>query len=201
MKETQLQTHILRRRTALLRLTYTAVCLALALVLPFLTGQLRELGQAFSPMHLPVLLCGYFCGWPWGLVCGFVAPILRSVCFGMPQMFPSAVGMAFELAAYGFLTGLLFRLLPKKLPYIYGSLIAAMLGGRAVGGLVNLVLLGLGSIPSYSLSVFWSSYFVGTWPGMVVQLILVPLLVEAMRRAGLLYYGPESAISRAPDKS
>ena len=56
------------------RMVFAALCLALALVLPFLTGQIPQIGSALCPMHIPVLLCGFLCGWPWGLAVGFIAP-------------------------------------------------------------------------------------------------------------------------------
>ena len=89
------------------KLTYAALFLAIALVLPFLTGQIPEIGRALSPMHIPVLLCGFTCGWPWGLAVGFIAPLLRGLLFGMPVLFPSGVAMAFELAVYGAVSGYL----------------------------------------------------------------------------------------------
>ena len=98
------------------RLTYSALCLALAIVLPFLTGQIPQIGSALCPMHIPVLLCGFLCGWPWGLAVGFIAPLLRSVMFGMPPMFPTALAMAFELAVYGGVSGFLYRKFPKTIP-------------------------------------------------------------------------------------
>ena len=82
------------------KLTYSALYLAIALVLPFLTGQIPEIGSMLCPMHIPALLCGFVCGWPWGLAVGFVSPLLRSLLFGMPTAY-TAVAMAFELAAYG----------------------------------------------------------------------------------------------------
>ena len=91
------------------KLVYSALFLALALVLPFLTGQIQTFGQMLAPMHLPVLLCGFVCGPVWGLAVGAVAPLLRSLLFSMPPMFPTAVAMAFELAAYGLFTGLFYR--------------------------------------------------------------------------------------------
>ena len=96
------------------RMVYAALFLALAMVLPFLTGQIPQIGSMLSPMHIPVLLCGFLCGWPWGLAVGFIAPLLRSVLFGMPPMFPGAVAMAFELAVYGCVSGWLRRKLPKR---------------------------------------------------------------------------------------
>ncbi len=80
------------RRTR--KMTYAALYLGIALVLPFITGQIPEIGAMLCPMHIPVLLCGFLCGWPWGLAVGFIAPLLRSVLFGMPVLFPSAVAMA-----------------------------------------------------------------------------------------------------------
>ena len=105
------------------RMTYSALCLALALVLPFLTGQIPQIGSALCPMHLPVLLCGFLCGWPWGLAVGFIAPLLRSVIFGMPPMIPTALAMAFELAVYGGLAGLLYHLLPRTKGTVYIQLV------------------------------------------------------------------------------
>ena len=113
---------------------FAAAFLALALVLPFLTGQIPQIGSMLSPMHIPVLLCGFVCGWPWGLAVGAVAPLLRSVIFGMPPMYPTALCMAFELATYGVVAGLMYRALPKKKSNIYVSLIVAMIAGRLVWG-------------------------------------------------------------------
>ena len=86
--------------------------LALGLLLPFLTGQIPQIGNMLLPMHIPVLLCGYFCGWRYGLAVGAAAPLLRSALFGLPPMFPIAVAMAFELAVYGLMTGLLYKRFP-----------------------------------------------------------------------------------------
>ena len=121
-----MRTHSKDTSARVLRLTYSALYLAIALVLPFLTGQIPQIGSMLCPMHIPALLCGFVCGWPWGLAVGFIAPLLRSALFGMPTMFPAAVAMAFELAAYGAVAGLLYRVLPKRTGCIYVALIAAM---------------------------------------------------------------------------
>ena len=55
------------RSPALRNLVLSALFLALGLVLPFLTGQIPQFGSMLLPMHLPVLLCGFACSWPWGL--------------------------------------------------------------------------------------------------------------------------------------
>ena len=166
------------------RLTVSALCLALALVLPFLTGQIKEIGSMLCPMHLPVLLCGFVCGWPWGLATGFLAPLLRSILFGRPLLF-DAVAMAFELAAYGAAAGFLYRRSPKQKKDIYTSLIAAMVIGRLVWGAVRFLMLGLkGS--TFPLSAFWAGAVGNAIPGIILQLILIPLLVMALEKAKLI---------------
>ena len=96
------------------QLVYASLFLALALVLPFLTGQIPQIGAMLTPMHFPVLLCGFLCGWQWGIAVGFAPPLLRSVLFGMPVMYPMAVCMALELATYAAVAGMLYRVFPQK---------------------------------------------------------------------------------------
>ena len=173
------------KKSNILKLTYSAVCLALAMLLPLLTWHDTMLGNMFSLMHLPILLCGFICGWEWGLPVGFIAPLLRSVLFGMPPLFPTAVAMAFELAVYGLLAGLLYKIFPKKNGFIYISLIAAMIGGRIVGGLVQFIIAGFKNT-SYTFSAFFTAYFVNAIPGIILQIILVPLIVMALRNEHLI---------------
>ena len=166
------------------KLTYAALFLALALVLPFLTGQIPQIGSALSPMHIPVLLCGFLVGWPWGLAVGFIAPLLRSVIFGMPVMVPGAVAMAFELAVYGLVSGILYRLLPKKKWSIYVTLIVAMLAGRAVWGIARLIIAGL-SGNSFTWALFLAGAFTNAIPGIILHIILIPVIVMVLEHAGL----------------
>ena len=168
------------------RLTCAAACLALAMVLPFLTGQIPEIGSALCPMHIPVLLCGFLCGWPWGLAVGLIAPLLRSLLFGMPPMFPGAVAMAFELAVYGGMAGWLYRKFPKTIPGIYAALVIAMISGRVVWGIVRLLLAGL-SGNSFTWAAFLSGAITSAVPGIIVQLVLIPALVYALEKAGLSF--------------
>ena len=114
----------MKTRNNVVKMILAALFLALAYVMPFLTGQIPEIGAMLSPMHLPVLLCGFICGPVWGVIVGFVSPLFRSLALGMPPFFPTAVCMALELAAYGAVAGLMHKLLPRKKPYIYCSLIA-----------------------------------------------------------------------------
>ena len=164
------------------KLTYAALFLALALVLPFLTGQIPEIGKMLSPMHIPVLLCGFLCGWPWGLAVGFIAPLLRSVLFGVPVMFPGAVAMAFELAVYGALSGLLYSILPRKTRSIYVTLIVSMIAGRVVWGVVRWILAGL-SGSSFTWELFIAGAVTNAVPGIILHIVLIPVLVIVLERA------------------
>jgi len=166
------------------RMTYAALYLAIAMVLPFITGQIPEIGAMLCPMHIPALLCGFMCGWPWGLAVGFIAPILRSVVFGMPAMFPGAVAMAFELAVYGGMAGFLRQKLPRKKGVLYTVLLISMVAGRLVWGTVRVILAGL-SGSTFTWALFLAGAVTNAIPGIILQLVLIPVLVLAMERAGL----------------
>ncbi len=175
----------MKTRNNLRELVSAAVCLALCLVLPFLTGQIPQIGNALCPMHIPVLLCGFICG-PWyALAVGFIAPLLRFVLFGMPPIFPTGVAMCFELAAYGALTGILYRALPKKAWGVYASLIAAMLGGRIIWGVVRAVISGV-SESGFTWAAFLAGAFTNAVPGIVLHIVLIPPIVVMLRRTKLM---------------
>lgn len=159
-------------------------CTALCYVLPILFHAIG-LGMPFSPMHLPVLLCGLLCGWPYGAFCGIAGPVLSSMS-GMPPL-AMLVSMVPELCVYGLVTGLGMKLIRtgKILPDLYLSLVPAMLLGRIVGGLVQAVVY-LSTAQSYSIALWVSSYFVGTLPGAVLQLVVLPALIWGLTRARLI---------------
>lgn len=171
---------------SLLRMILAALFLALAYVMPFLTGQIPEVGAMLCPMHLPVLLCGFICGWPWGLAVGFVAPLMRSVLTGgFPPMFPTAVCMAFELAAYGAVAGWMHRILPRKKPYIYISLLTAMVVGRLIWGAAMLLCVGMKG-GSFTLAAFTAGAFTNAIPGIIAQIVLIPVLVMILDNPKIL---------------
>ena len=112
----------MKKTTDTKKLTLSGMFLALALVMPFLTGQIPQFGSMLCPMHFPIILCGFFCGGMSGLLVGLIAPLLRSMLFGMPPLFPTAICMSFELASYGAICGLMYNLLPQKKIFIYITL-------------------------------------------------------------------------------
>ena len=173
------------KKNRMIRLVLSALLLAVGFVLPFLTGQIPQVGSMLLPLHLPALLCGFVCGWPWGLAVGFVLPIARSLLLGMPPMIPTALCMAFEMAAYGAAAGVLYAKLEGK-GRVFGSLIGAMLIGRVVWGAASWLIYALVMGKSFSLAMFWAGGFAGAWPGMLLQLAVVPLIVTALEKAKLI---------------
>lgn len=166
------------------KLIYAALCLALCMVLPLLTGQIPEIGKRLSPMHIPVFLCGFLCGWPWGLAVGAIAPILRSFLFGMPALYPDAVVMLFELATYGAVAGILYRVLPRKPWSVFVALVIAMIAGRLVWGAAKWLLLGLSGTP-FTLEMFLAGAVLNAIPGIILHIVLIPVIVLALNKAGL----------------
>lgn len=164
------------------KLVYTALCIGLGLVLPtvfhfFGAGA----GKVFLPMHIPVLLCGFVAGPAYGLACGVILPLLSAAVTGMPPLFPMGLAMALECGAYGLATGWLYA----RWRRVYPSLLLAMAAGRVVSGLANALFMGLAGNP-YTLSVWMAGAFVTPIPGILIQLVLVPALVYALERSGIL---------------
>ena len=166
------------------RMILTALFVALGVVLPMAFHSIPNAGSIFLPMHIPVLLCGLICGWAYGLGCGVLAPLLSSLMTGMP---PAAIlpGMLCELAVYGLVSGLLLKVIHTKrtIADLYLALIGAMISGRLVSGALNALIFRAGS---YSLAAWTAASFVTALPGIAIQLVLIPILVTALQRAGLV---------------
>ena len=168
------------------KLTLSAMFFAVGLILPFFIGQIPMIGQMLLPMHIPVLLCGLIVGWQYGLAVGFFLPLVRSVLFGMPAMFPNAVSMAFELAAYGLVIGYLYgHSRWQCVKSLYRSLVGAMLAGRLVWGVVRIVLLGISSVP-FGWQLFLAGAFFNAIPGIILQLVMIPALMVALNKAKIV---------------
>lgn len=169
-------------------LTLTAMFLALGLVLPFLTGQIPQIGNMLLPMHIPVFLCGLICGWKYGAILGFILPILRNAVFGMPVLFPTGIAMAFELMTYGLVAGFLYGTSRWQCVIaLYRSMIAAMLAGRIVWGFVQMILLGI-SGQGFTWQMFMTGALLNAIPGIILQLIFIPAIMVALNRTGLVRF-------------
>ena len=175
------------KNKSLLNIVLSAMFLAIALILPFLTGQIKEFGSMLLPMHIPVMLCGLVCGWQYGLTIGLIAPILRSALFAMPVMFPTAIAMAFELATYGFVIGILFQKARWKcIKSLYRCLIISMVAGRVVWGIVQCILLGLGE-NGFTISMFVTGAITKAIPGVILQLMLIPTVMLMLGKTHLVH--------------
>ena len=174
----------MQKMSAVKKSIITAVCIALCVVLPQAFHAIPNAGSIYLPMHIPVLLCGLICGWPYGLLCGLAGPALSALITGMP---PAAVlpGMMVECGVYGLAAGLLMQLVRTKHLYadLYISLAAAMLLGRVVSGIAKALIFSAGS---YSMVSWVAGSFVTALPGIVIQLALLPSIVYALMRARLI---------------
>lgn len=165
------------------KIVMTAVCAALCVVLPMVFHSFPNGGSVFLPMHIPVLLCGFICGWPYGLLCGLVGPALSSLITSMP---PAATlpAMMIECAVYGSVSGFMLSKLRTGKDYwdLYISLMTAMLLGRIVSGIAKALIFA----PSTTLSAWAVASFVTALPGILIQLVLLPSLVLALTKARLI---------------
>ncbi|MDD6572035.1 MAG: ECF transporter S component [Thermoflexaceae bacterium] len=168
------------------KLVTAAICLALCMVLPFLTGNIPQIGSMLCPMHIPVLLCGFLCGPFYGAVVGAAAPLLRFALFGMPPILPNGVAMCFELAVYGLVSGWLYHILLRKKVNgnlsVYAALVTAMVTGRIAWGIVRVILSGAGGY-AFTWQAFMAGAFLNAIPGIIVQIILIPVIVLALKKA------------------
>ena len=169
-------------------LTLSAMFLAIGMVLPFLTGQIPQIGNMMLPMHIPVLLCGVICGWKYGAVLGFILPLIRYMVFGMPVLFPTGIAMAFEMLTYGLVIGLVYSLSRWKcIVSLYRALIAAMIAGRLVWAVAQMVLLGV-SGGAFTMKMFLAGAFFNAVPGIIIQLVLIPAVMVALGRTGMVQF-------------
>ena len=176
----------MQKNSSLRNLVLAAMFMALGMVLPFLTGQIPQIGNMLCPMHFPVFLCGLVCGWHYGAVVGLVLPLLRSVVFGMPPMYPQALSMAFELATYGLVAGWLYS------RSRWQCVLAAMLAGRVVWAAARLIMSGI-SGTAFTWQMFLSGAFTTAIPGIIAQLVIIPAIMVALDRAGMVRFRREEA--------
>ena len=169
--------------TPVKRTVLGALFAALCVVLPIAFHAIPNAGSIFLPMHIPVLLCGLVCGWPYGLVCGLLGPFLSSLLTGMPPaaMLPS---MMVECAVYGAISGIVLKIVRtgNTTRDLYIALVIAMIAGRVVSGIAKALILS----PGITMSAWVAASFVTALPGILVQLVVIPLLVNLLIRIRMI---------------
>lgn len=172
------------RNNQVRKLIFTALCITLGLILPQFNRfiPIPNAGAVLLPMHIPVLLAGFLCGLPYAALCGLILPLLSFAITGMPPIYPIGLSMMLELAAYGAITAILYKLTKGK---VFVSLIGGMLGGRIVMGIANAILLGMAG-NTYGVKAFVTAAFVTALPGIIIQIIIIPIIVVALRKAKLV---------------
>lgn len=167
-------------------LTLTAMFIAIGMILPMITGHIQQIGNMLLPMHLPVFLCALVCGWRYGTPMAFMLPLFRSLLFGMPPIYPTAISMAFELATYAFVAGYLYeRSRWQCTRALYRCLVASMIAGRIVWGVVQALLLGMAG-NAFTFQAFLAGALLNAIPGIILQLVVIPAVMVALDRTRLV---------------
>ncbi|OWZ83706.1 ECF transporter S component [Natranaerobius trueperi] len=158
------------------KVTYAGLFIAIGVLLPMIFHLVGVGGTIILPMHIPVIMSGFYLGGRYGLLVGMITPIISHLVTGMPPITPVPMLyiMIFELGGYGFLTGLIFKN-TNKISY---SLLGGMVGGRIIAGIVVWLLsLLFGFSNLASPIIFVGGAVITGLPGIILQLILIPLIV------------------------
>ena len=173
----------MKTRNVVKNMTLTAVCIALCVVLPIAFHSIPDAGSVFLPMHIPVLICGMICGWPYGFFCGLMGPLLSSALTGMP---PIAIlpAMMLECGTYGMISGIMLKLVHTKNTYgdLYIALVVAMLAGRFMSGIAKALIF----MPGISMTAWITASFVTALPGILIQLVFLPSVVLTLMKARII---------------
>ncbi len=158
-------------------LTYSGLFVALGVLFPQIFHLFGGVGTIFLPMHIPVLLAGFFLGAVPAALSGFLTVILSASLTGMPPV-PVLYFMMVEVTAYGFLAGLFYK---KYKLNVYVSLLLSMLLGRVALGVTVYILQPLLNL-KLSPAVYMTNALVNGVPGIIIQLVFIPALVFALER-------------------
>ncbi len=174
------------KNSPLKNLTLTAMFLAVGILLPFLFGQIPQIGSMLLPMHIPVFLCAFICGTKYGICVAVVLPIFRSLVFSRPNLYPEAIAIAFEMTVYALIAGFLYNKSKWKcIKALYKSMIVAMILGRVVRVIVQLALLGIANL-TISFGAMISGVLINGIPGIILQLVLIPSIMLLLHRTKLM---------------
>lgn len=165
------------------RMTMAAVCVAMCVVLPIAFHAVPDAGSVFLPMHIPVLICGMICGWPYGFICGLMGPLVSSALTGMPPI-AFLPAMMVECGVYGLVSGLMLKFVHTRSTYgdLYISLVIAMIAGRVVSGIAKALIF----TPGLAMSAWVTASFVTALPGIVIQLVFLPSVVFTLMKARVI---------------
>jgi len=162
---------------------FTAGFIALDVATPWVFHQFHLAGPTFLPMHIFVLVAGLLFGWRTGLAVGLFTPLVSYAVSGMPVLTILPQIMV-ELSVYGLVAGILREGFNLRVVW---SLVGAMIAGRLALFLVVLIMhlagevyspLGLEASP---LAVLRSVIQQG-WPGIVIQLVSIPLIIKLLSK-------------------
>lgn len=166
------------------KFVFTALCIAIGFIL-VQTGKMIPTANANSillPMHIPVLICGLVCGMRYSVIAGVSLPLVNFFLTGMPILYPIGLSMIFELATYGLVIALLFKVTKGN---VIISLLGSMIAGRIVYGIVATILYNFSNIP-FGFSIFISGAFITALPGIVIQLLIIPLIWKSLKKSNLV---------------
>lgn len=158
----------------------TGLFIALCLVLPLAFHSIPNGGSIFSPMHIPVLVCGLALGAPCGLVTAVFGSLISSLITQMPPL-AYLPPMMVELAVYGIASGFLMKAVRTKkyILNVYISLALSMVLGRVVAGAAKALFFSGGA---FTFKMFFTSYFVTSLPGIILHFLIIPPVMLSLRR-------------------
>ncbi len=158
-------------------LLVAAALLVLSVVLYKFFGGFTLFGGYLCVMEAPILLCGLLCGPVLGALAGAAAPIVCSLLFNSPTMNPDALAIAVEYIVFGVACGVLYKIMCQN---VYISLILSMYLGRTAYGVMMRILV------DYSSESFLYDIIFCCIPGIVLEIVLLPLIAILLDKTGLM---------------
>lgn len=178
-----------RLKSSTLKLTQAALFTALGVFLPQLSHLFgADFGKLISPMHFPIFIAAFLLGPLYGSAVAIACPVLSSLIMGMPVA-PKIPFMVLELLTYALAASIIYQPTSKwKKPIsLYVSLVTAQILGRivyALGITAAVKLFGVTHPAIYrsvSILAFVESFAEGL-PGIILQLILIPIIVIVLEK-------------------
>lgn len=157
------------------QITLIALFIALCLLVP-IVFHLVGLGKMFLPMFLPILLAGFMIKFPAATLVGLLGPWISALVIGMPPLFPTALSMSVEGSVTSGLASYLH--FNRRLP-LWICIVFPIIAQRAARIIMLLLILPLFGLPAEALSI---ADFVYSFPGVILQLVVVPIIFEAIRK-------------------